>query len=351
MGTKAHDGLSPLARGTQQLPRSPAICARFIPAGAGNTVVAGLAQIFEAVYPRWRGEHGRKSPVRWLAAGLSPLARGTHSAQRCDGRRHRFIPAGAGNTSTESRNTRHANGLSPLARGTRRHHAGSNKRRRFIPAGAGNTVAHPILQPENSVYPRWRGEHAGHIPQRGQLNGLSPLARGTPRVRTVTLPRWRFIPAGAGNTNPQKRGRRQCPVYPRWRGEHAQLKLLTGTIIRFIPAGAGNTEPWYDTTLGIPVYPRWRGEHTSEMLFIPSIIGLSPLARGTPADADALNGFNRFIPAGAGNTQAGAWAEACEPVYPRWRGEHDNCRVTHGNLTGLSPLARGTLFGSPCARS
>ncbi|EIH76812.1 hypothetical protein EC40522_3953 [Escherichia coli 4.0522] len=34
---------------------------------------------------------------------------------------------------------------------------------------------------------------------------------------------------------------------------------------------------------GSPVYPRWRGEHTLSGRYYAQISGLSPLARGTPA--------------------------------------------------------------------
>ena len=50
-------GLSPLARGTlpARYPRQPRL--RFIPAGAGNTLIVPIEILMVAVYPRWRGEH------------------------------------------------------------------------------------------------------------------------------------------------------------------------------------------------------------------------------------------------------------------------------------------------------
>ncbi|ESE59689.1 hypothetical protein SET4581_20470, partial [Salmonella enterica subsp. enterica serovar Typhimurium str. ST4581] len=50
---------------------------RFIPAGAGNTGTMNGSALMPAVYPRWRGEHGKATPFFIDLAGLSPLARGT----------------------------------------------------------------------------------------------------------------------------------------------------------------------------------------------------------------------------------------------------------------------------------
>ena len=51
---------------------------------------------------------------------------------------------------------------------------------------------------------------------------------------------------------------------------------------RFIPAGAGNTELCY--------------------LFVCHEYGSSPQARGTPLTTEQIKAISRFIPAGAGNT-------------------------------------------------
>ncbi|ESG00183.1 hypothetical protein SEEPB585_15959 [Salmonella enterica subsp. enterica serovar Paratyphi B str. ATCC BAA-1585] len=93
---------------------------RFIPAGAGNTILVLSPGRKRAVYPRWRGEH--------LSGALA-----------------------GGNTF----------GLSPLARGTPNKGYPHCTRERFIPAGAGNTKLFLNFPPFLSVYPRWRGEH-GH---------------------------------------------------------------------------------------------------------------------------------------------------------------------------------------------
>ncbi len=112
---------------------------------------------------------------------------------------------------------------------------------------------------------------------------------------------------------------------------------------RFIPAGAGNTEcvpPGWPATA---VYPRWRGEHMPASICCSLMSGLSPLARGTPACRGTAFPGTRFIPAGAGNTACGLGNSGPYTVYPRWRGEHIEYKLHVRFTDGLSPLARGTL--------
>ncbi len=130
--------LSLLARGTRLHAKIPVVGARFIPAGAGNTRLRSAVCISNSVYPRWRGEHRFYGNRPGCDRGLSPLARGTHDMTVTSENVPRFIPAGAGNTSTWRRS---------LSR--------------------------------NSVYPRWRGEHLMKLETVGVISGLSPLARGT----------------------------------------------------------------------------------------------------------------------------------------------------------------------------
>ncbi len=192
------------------------------------------------------------------------------------------------------------------------------------------------------VYPRWRGEHTVISLPLGDRNGLSPLARGTRNSLRIRQQKYRFIPAGAGNTALLCRSRSVPTVYPRWRGEHGNRSLNStpasglsplarGTHLspyefyapsRFIPAGAGNTASHSIRWFSMTVYPRWRGEHKSGSVAYKIYPGLSPLARGTHTDGDVSAEGDRFIPAGAGNTQSAFVQEFRASVYPRWRGEH-----------------------------
>ena len=254
-------------------------------------------------------------------------------------------------------------GLSPLARVTLAHLTDDNARLRFIPAGVGNTARWLPTTGQPSVYPRWRGEHVLIAVVTVGICGLSPLARGTLLPVCSVGGRGRFIPAGAGNTTSESTGKRSSPVYPRWRGEHAQASinsramsglspLARGTLSlrsgrrlrnRFIPAGAGNTV--FRTSRGLlgPVYPRWRGEHLLWRWRTEYRCGLSPLARGTLILVAHADPVPRFIPAGAGNTIRTLPMILLKAVYPRWRGEHTIVRFNNNDRSGLSPLARGTL--------
>ena len=97
---------------------------------------------------------------------------------------------------------------------------------------------------------------------------------------------------------------------------------LKDVATRFIPAGAGNTTIWPDTRRRRSVHPRWRGEHTMKVRRCGQMSGSSPLARGTPFRHVVGHCIARFIPAGAGNTAALAAEGIPTPVHPRWRGEH-----------------------------
>ncbi|ESD47356.1 hypothetical protein HMPREF1606_05231, partial [Escherichia coli 908522] len=71
---------------------------RFIPAGAGNSVISDLFVNLLPVYPRWRGELEVAVLLNLPRVGLSPLARGTPNHKFSQKPGQRFIPAGAGNS-------------------------------------------------------------------------------------------------------------------------------------------------------------------------------------------------------------------------------------------------------------
>ena len=197
---------------------------------------------------------------------------------------------------------------------------------RFILADAGNSWLFGVLKRTKTVYPRWRGELDSMATVTACPGGLSPLARGTPPLRSSTRSISRFIPAGAGNSRSILLALFRLAVYPRWRGElciKTSVKnfavglspLARGTRTRdaprfvgtrFIPAGAGNSHHDARATRQGSVYPRWRGELFPRDCDRHRPIGLSPLARGTHVMNIKLFTLSRFIPAGAGNSVAAA---------------------------------------------
>ena len=194
--------------------------------------------------------------------------------------------------------------------------------------------------------------------------GLSPLARGTPILEFVIWTPMRFIPAGAGNSSSAFLCAVSKSVYPRWRGELSTIypPLLNGTGLsplargtlplvscrprknRFIPAGAGNSNSYTDKSSKQTVYPRWRGELGAVFTVHCANLGLSPLARGTHILIGIHELRPRFIPAGAGNSFSSSSIAVVLTVYPRWRGELLIRSSYSAPLAGLSPLARGTLM-------
>jgi len=111
---------------------------------------------------------------------------------------------------------------------------------------------------------------------------------------------------------------------------------------RFIPAGAGNTQDIAESAVGSTVHPRRRGEHQTDGSHTKTYSGSSPQARGTPYCVYISIDRKRFIPAGAGNTEACRGARGDNSVHPRRRGEHRMCGAMRYIESGSSPQARGT---------
>lgn len=115
-------------------------------------------------------------------------------------------------------------------------------------------------------------------------------------------------------------------------------------IDRFIPAGAGNSQNLSILILVAPVYPRCRGELLLQFCLLIYPSGLSPLARGTPDTVHRFISIIRFIPADVGNSPDYAICRENQPVYPRWRGELGCMWLPEPENGGLSPLTWGTQY-------
>ena len=173
---------------------------RIIPAGAGQTRVAGLPPESCADHPRGCGANVVVRIDVGKVAGSSPRVRGKRARKRAYRRRWRIIPAGAGQTSPPSswwsRCPDHPRGCganetispfkpdgtgsSPRVRGKLKNPDGEAVRRRIIPAGAGQTEATLYLPDSTMDHPRGCG-----------ANRVASERRPSPT--------W-IIPAGAGQT-------------------------------------------------------------------------------------------------------------------------------------------------------
>ena len=91
-------GSSPQVRGTHQNLVKAIPTPRLIPAGAGNTTVAGCNGKPRGAHPRRCGEHTVPGQLVWVAWGSSPQVRGTPRSAERGIPGERLIPAGAGNT-------------------------------------------------------------------------------------------------------------------------------------------------------------------------------------------------------------------------------------------------------------
>jgi len=202
------------------------------------------------------------------------------------------------------------------------------------------------------------------------VHGSSPRARGTGMGLFVAVQRRRFIPARAGNGQPDRVRRGHDPVHPRARGERPCFTATSGrpcgssprargtvfwpvarvAVGRFIPARAGNGPCAALNHASEPVHPRARGERVAGAVAGVALIGSSPRARGTGdvsgGDADHL----RFIPARAGNGSTLAPQRIDVTVHPRARGERGGILARCSRSSGSSPRARGTGDAVYCNR-
>ena len=155
------------------------------------------------------------------------------------------------------------------------------------------------------VYPRGRGEARALARVLLAVEGLSPRARGSLE-----------------------------------RGDHG--KVSDGSI----PAGAGKPDLGRRDRIRSGVYPRGRGEAADVTVTSSPSSGLSPRARGSPDGGVCAGGRRGSIPAGAGKPHSNRHLPSPNRVYPRGRGEALNSAEEHSHRTGLSPRARGSRLSA-----
>ena len=156
----------------------------------------------------------------YRSRGSSPRVRGTGASQHVDRRCLRFIPACAGNRSSQyvsmmsiavhprvcgeqAKSPAHyyqALGSSPRVRGTGDCGRGRGGRVRFIPACAGNSIGRDCHLGWSPVHPRVCGEQPRLALFGDASSGSSPRVRGTVEREVNRARSQRFIPACAGNS-------------------------------------------------------------------------------------------------------------------------------------------------------
>ncbi len=190
-------------------------------------------------------------------------------------------------------------------------HTATDARHGTIPARAGQPRSRRAPLALSGDYPRSRGATGRIVLHLVCMVGLSPLARGNPRIRSAICSPAGTIPARAGQPY------------------------------------AGRPSEW-----DFGDYPRSRGATGPDRRSVAGQGGLSPLARGNLGMVGDSRPGRGTIPARAGQPPR-VWP--ISPVsgdYPRSRGATSSAKNQMGTARGLSPLARGNLesIGGKCLR-
>ena len=233
-------GSSPRMRGKLELSVDLTLHDRLIPAHAGKTPTDCATPLDPAAHPRACGENSPANRLPWLQRGSSPRMRGKQLRANRLAARLRLIPAHAGKTKISGEfyqeygahpracgeNLAAQSGLcdskgsSPRMRGKRHDPDGGMVRTGLIPAHAGKTHFYSLYIGISWAHPRACGENTSSKPSCVIALGSSPRMRG----KLVPLPRHaktrRLIPAHAGKTSTDKRGRNSLRAHPRACGEN-----------------------------------------------------------------------------------------------------------------------------------
>ena len=293
------EGRSPRARGKRHPSPRTRRRWRSIPASAGEAWPPGAAARAVWVDPRERGGSRIGAGHRAVAPGRSPRARGKR---------------------------RSANPLGTLARS--------------IPASAGEAQRGAHADAGDRVDPRERGGSTARAAPPFQPAGRSPRARGKLAGAPLVAPRWRSIPASAGEANRRPLLKNASQVDPRERGGSALLTFAAigvegrsprargkqdqsrngRSLTRSIPASAGEACLRRLRTRRRKVDPRERGGSSSGCYGRRCEPGRSPRARGKRGHPHAGCVPDRSIPASAGEAVVGAAQRDRSRVDPRERG-------------------------------
>ena len=239
-------GSSPLTRGKLAWCKRLHTCLRLIPAHAGKTDAARTCQEPVGAHPRSRGENGSAASIISVRSGSSPLTRGKLGCPLRTDQGQRLIPAHAGKTRSadvaEPKAPAHprsrgenpsadctepnALGSSPLTRGKQGIGLDEVTPKRLIPAHAGKTRRGTTVRDRIRAHPRSRGENPSQTVVFQAAKGSSPLTRGKHLAADPLPDRRGLIPAHAGKTHGCYRAASAHAAHPRSRGENFGPSLL-----------------------------------------------------------------------------------------------------------------------------
>ena len=194
-------GSPPQMRGKRVCRRNRHIKSGITPAGAGKTFVNSFILPISWDHPRRCGENEDRITEESAKSGSPPQVRGKLSGEISRQKPHRITPAGAGKTSTASRNpigtwdhprrcgenalVTYMNltsiGSPPQVRGKLSDKQHSCRKAGITPAGAGKTVLYINFACGARDHPRRCGENIKDNRGVKHLAGSPPQVRGKPR--------------------------------------------------------------------------------------------------------------------------------------------------------------------------
>ena len=268
-------------RGRPALTPAAAFCQGLIPAGAGQTTRSGKVRWVARAHPRGCGADLSRVARVSGRPGSSPRVRGRRVATSDQVALRGLIPAGAGQTSSQTlpasdirahprgcgadpvcvRPGAVGDGSSPRVRGRLLQRVVDEAEDGLIPAGAGQTPP-PTPRPSTcAAHPRGCGADAGELVTDTLNQGSSPRVRGRRVPQSMPFSCSWLIPAGAGQTVTIQAFRSRKSAHPRGCGAdvisdvkdirqqgsspRVRGRLRLGSSqrvrVRLIPAGAGQT--------------------------------------------------------------------------------------------------------------
>ena len=167
-------------------------------------------------------------------------------------------------------------------RGTPQRRGRRQRRHRIIPAHAGNTTYVFFSSVSSRDHPRTCGEHRARRFAIAVRLGSSPHMRGTPCRPASPHSDVGIIPAHAGNTWVKKVCRCGNRDHPRTCGEHQPISQFVKKTLGSSPHMRGTLLPYNADVYLLRIIPAHAGNTADNPAHLPGHWGSSPHMRGTP---------------------------------------------------------------------